>query len=77
MTVTVAPLHSYGFDAYPGSFDCSNPSFMPELPNYFTSAHASVDPWGLMYMAEFQGKQFPSSMFSSHTRLNDMKRWIV
>ncbi|KIJ53629.1 glycoside hydrolase family 35 protein [Sphaerobolus stellatus SS14] len=45
----------YGFDSYPGGFDCSQPSVLPELANYYVSAHNSVSPWVGMYIPEFQG----------------------
>jgi hypothetical protein len=47
--------YRYGFDAYPGGFDCQHPEVMTELPNYFVSALDAVAPWAFMYLAEFQG----------------------
>jgi hypothetical protein len=55
--ITSDTLHSYGFDSYPGGFDCTNPNVWEEVPTYFTSAHTSVDPWGLMWLTEFQGNE--------------------
>lgn len=48
-------LLRYGFDSYPGGFDCSKPSNMEELADYYVSGHNSVAPWAPIYLPEFQG----------------------
>jgi hypothetical protein len=54
--LTLDPAFRYGFDSYPGGFDCSNPSNLGELANYYVSGHQAVAPWGPMYLPEFQGQ---------------------
>ncbi|KAF8588348.1 glycoside hydrolase family 35 protein [Ramaria rubella] len=62
----------YGFDSYPGGFDCTNPSYLPELANYYVSAHESVSPWAPMYMPEFQGGALDSWQGTGYDKCEEL-----
>ncbi|EIN12193.1 glycoside hydrolase family 35 protein [Punctularia strigosozonata HHB-11173 SS5] len=48
----------YGFDAYPLSFDCSNPTRWRDIPTTWRSYHESVTPDEPFMIPEFQGGSF-------------------
>jgi hypothetical protein len=51
-------LQIYGFDSYPQSFDCSNPTVWKDLPTNWHERHMSINPDQPFWIPEFQGGAF-------------------